>query len=149
MNWIDRVSEENPIFKKGDVTFEIVTTKENVRAYVTNEDGSDLLYIGRKEFEDVWVPRLKTVFPKLSSDMYYWEQDTYRKGYVIIYESSEISDINRFLNVLSDIPDEFEESPLSMREMRKKDFISALERFRMEIPPESNLMKKFDELFPK
>lgn len=158
MNWIDRISEEKYIFNKGDVTFEVVATAENSRAYVTNEDGSERLYIEKNEFEDVWVPKLKSNFPKLSTDMYSWVQDTpfltptmlyYRKGYVIIYESSEITNLNRFLNVLSDIPDEFDESPLSVRDMSAKDLMVALERFRMEIPSNSILMMKFDELFPQ
>lgn len=106
MSTISCISEENNIYKKGDITFQVFITLQDTRVYISKKDGSELLYIGRKEYEDIWWPRLKAHFPNLSSEMFYWEQDTYRRGYVVLYESTTPTPLHTTLDMLSYPPHE-------------------------------------------
>lgn len=146
MNKIICIEKDRNIYKKGRIIFGVIKTPEIWRAVIMDERGEKRLYIGSKEYEDVWVPILKEHFPNLSHETYYRKPDTYINGFVVIHETEEITSMNKFLSELSDFPDEF---PLTFKDMNARSLKDGLIMFRREIPEGSDLMRKFDSIFPQ
>lgn len=143
MRSIECISRESHIYRKGDITFQVITTEKTSSAVVLNPD-LEILYVSEDVYRDFWRPRLRNHFPSVCASDISWEER------IIIYDIYETITENRFLSHLSDNPDL--EFPLSEKELKINsirnqivdlvDDLSGVEKETLE-----SILEKFDDLF--